>query len=262
MLDVALFRNRRFSAASITVSLLFASLLGTVFILTQYLQSVLDYDALGAGLRIIPLGAGVIVASAASARLTERVGAKVIVAAGMTVIGAGLAWLSLVTVGSDYGHLALSLVVMGAGMGLTMAPATDAIMGSVPISRASVGSAMNDTTRMVGGALGVAVLGSMLSNGYRSGMDGALGGLPPEAAEAANSSVGGAVEVAGRLGGPEGDALRSAADAAFVSGLGSAALAAAAVVLAGAVIAGLWLPARERREAEADALSPVPVPVP
>ncbi|HEX5910161.1 MAG TPA: MFS transporter, partial [Thermoleophilaceae bacterium] len=106
MLDLALFRDLRFSAASITISLLFAALMGTVFILTQHLQSVLDYDALGAGLRITPLGAGVIVASAASARLTDRVGTKVMVAGGMSVIAAGLGTLSLVTVDSGYGLIA------------------------------------------------------------------------------------------------------------------------------------------------------------
>ena len=260
MLDVSLFRNRRFSAASVTVSLLFASLLGTVFILTQHLQSVLDYDALGAGLRITPLGAGVVVASAASARLTDRVGSKVIVATGMTVIGLGLLTLSLATVDSGYGLIAVSLVVMGLGIGLTMAPATDAIMGSVPVSHASVGSAMNDTTRMVGGALGVAVLGSVLSHGYRDGVEGALVALPPDAAAAADSSVGGAVSVAERLSGPGGDALRSAADAAFVSGMGDAALVGAAVVFAGAVTAALWLPARERTAAEPVGLTPAPAP--
>jgi len=245
MLDLELFRNLRFSAASITISLLFAALLGTVFILTQHLQSVLDYDALGAGLRITPLGAGVIVASAASARLTDRVGTKVMVAGGMSVIGAGLVTLSTVTVDSGYGLIAAALAVMGAGIGMTMAPATDAIMGSVPVSHASIGSAMNDTTRMVGGALGVAVLGSVLSHGYRDGVEGALTGLPPEAAAAADSSVGGAVSVADRMG-PAGDALRSAADAAFVTGMADAALVAAAVVMAGAVTAALWLPARAK----------------
>ncbi|HYI38054.1 MAG TPA: MFS transporter [Thermoleophilaceae bacterium] len=243
MLDLALFRDLRFSAASITISLLFAALLGTVFILTQHLQSVLDYDALGAGLRITPLGAGVIVASAASARLTDRVGTKIMVAGGMSVIAAGLGALSLVTVDSGYGLIAATLVTMGAGIGMTMAPATDAIMGSVPISHAGIGSAMNDTTRMVGGALGVAVLGSVLSHGYRDGVEETLDGLPPDAAAAADSSIGGAVSVADRMG-PAGDALRGAADAAFVTGMADAALVAGGVVLAGAVIAALWLPAR------------------
>ena len=258
MLDLALFRDGRFSAASVTISLMFAALLGTVFILTQHLQSVLGYDALGAGLRIVPLGAGVIVASAASARLTDRVGTKVMVAGGMSVIAAGLVTLSQVTVDSGYGLVAAALVVMGAGIGMTMAPATDAIMGSVPVSHASLGSAMNDTTRMVGGALGVAVLGSVLSHGYRDGVEGSLTGLPPDAAAAADSSVGGAVSVADRMG-PAGDALRSAADAAFVTGMADAALVAAAVVLAGAVTAALWLPARAKAPAgESAALEPAP----
>ncbi len=170
------------------------------------------------------------------------------VAGGMTVIAAGLGILSQVTVDSGYGIVAAALVVMGAGIGMTMAPATDAIMGSVPVSHASIGSAMNDTTRMVGGALGVAVLGSVLSHGYRDGIEGSLTGLPPEAATAADSSVGGAVSVADRMG-PAGDALRSAADAAFVTGMADAALVAAAVVVAGAVTAALWLPARAKAPA-------------
>ena len=265
MLDVKLFRDPRFSAASITVSLMFAALLGIVFILTQYLQSVLDYDALGAGLRITPLGLGVIVASAASARFTDRVGAKLIVAGGMTVISAGVAGLSLVTATSGYGLVAISLVVIGVGIGMTMAPATDAIMGSVPISHASVGSAMNDTTRMVGGALGVAVLGSVLSHGYRHNVEGALGDLHPDAAAAADSSVGGAVSVAGGLPAPAAEALRAAADAAFVAGMGDAALVAAGVVLVGAFTAAVWLPSRASQSAvdtaEPVGLSPAPAPL-
>jgi predicted MFS family arabinose efflux permease len=256
MLDIALFRNRRFSAASVTISLLFASLLGTVFILTQYLQSVLEYDALGAGLRITPLGVGVIVASAASARLTDRVGAKLMVSGGMTVIGAGLGLLSAVSADSGYGLVAGALAVIGLGIGMTMAPATDAIMGSVPVAKASAGSAMNDTTRMIGGALGVAVLGSVLSHGYRDGVEGALGGLPPEAAATADSSVGGAAAVAAQLGGPAADSLRAAADTAFVGGMSDAALVAAGLVLAGAVTAALWLPARARTQVAPAALSP------
>ncbi|HYH61434.1 MAG TPA: MFS transporter, partial [Solirubrobacterales bacterium] len=165
MLDLAVFKNARFSAASAALSLLFAALLGTVFLLTQHLQSVLGYGALEAGLAITPLGVSVIPASAISGKLTGRVGSKVMVSFGMATVAAGLLILASVSTESGYGPVALSIVLMGAGIGTAMAPATAAIMGSVPIEHASVGSAMNDTSRMVGGAFGVAILGSVLSSG-------------------------------------------------------------------------------------------------
>jgi hypothetical protein len=146
---------------------------------------------------------------------------------------------------SGYAPVAVSIVLMGAGIGTAMAPATAAIMGSVPIEHASVGSAMNDTTRMVGGAFGVAILGSVLASGYTNGLEGHLDGLPAESADVAESSVGGAAVLASKLPEPAGDALTEAANAAFVSGMASAALVAAGIAALGALIAALWLPSSD-----------------
>jgi EmrB/QacA subfamily drug resistance transporter len=249
MLDLSVFRNARFSASSAALSLLFAALLGSVFLLTQHLQSVLGYSALEAGVAITPLGVAVIATSIVSTRLADRFGTKVLVSVGMSTVAAGLLVLAAVTADSGYPPIAVSLVLLGLGIGMAMAPATDAIMGSVALEHSSVGSAMNDTTRMMGGALGVAIMGSVLSGKYAAAMADPLAALPPEAAGVAESSVGGAAAVAAQLPAPAAEALQSAAAAAFVSGMGTAALVGAALVGAGAVIAAIWLPAREGAEA-------------
>ena len=250
MLDIRLFRNPRFSAASASVSLVFFALMGVIFFLTQYLQSVLGYDPLQAGVRVMPVAAGLMVAAPLSARLAERVGTKVMVAGGLGVVGLGLLLMSTVSVGSGYGRVGLAMLVLGFGMGSAMAPATDSIMGSLPLAHAGVGSAVNDTTRQVGGALGVAVLGSLLTSGYGAHMDGHLSRLPDHAASLAHDQVAGAAAVADRIGGQAGAALNAAAHSAFISAMDTTVLVAAAVAFTGALLAALFLPARESKSAE------------
>jgi EmrB/QacA subfamily drug resistance transporter len=244
MLDVRLFRNRRFSASSIAISLAFFALFGLIFFLTQYMQGVLGYDALEAGLRTLPVAAGLVIGGPLSARLTAALGTKVVVAAGMTIVAAGLLVLTQAGVDSGYTVVAASQVLLGFGMGTAMAPATEAIMGSLPIAKASVGSAVNDATRTTGGALGVAVLGSLLSSGYRAHMDEAVTGLPASAAGAAQDSLAGGLHVAAGIGGPAGARLADTAQAAFVSGMHTALVVGAVVAFAGAIVAARWLPAR------------------
>jgi EmrB/QacA subfamily drug resistance transporter len=241
MLDVRLFRNPRFSAASGSITLAFFAMFGSVFFITQYLQSVLGYAPLEAGVRVLPVAAGLMLAGPTSARLTERVGTKLVVAAGLVLIAGGLALVGLYQVDSGFGLIALAEVVLGVGIGMAMAPATESVMGSLPLAKASVGSAVNDATRTTGGALGVAVLGSLLSSGYRADMDAAVSGLPASAADAARDSLGGAIAVAAHGGGSR---LATTAQEAFVSGMHSAVLVAAAIALAGALIALVFLPAR------------------
>jgi EmrB/QacA subfamily drug resistance transporter len=241
MLDVRLFRNPRFSAASGAITLAFFAMFGTVFFLTQYLQSVLGYSALEAGVRVLPIAAGLVIGGPSSARLTERVGTKVVVALGMGLIATALALMTGYQIDTGYGYVALTQVILGLGIGMAMAPATESIMGSLPLAKASVGSAVNDATRTTGGALGVAVLGSLLSSGYRADMDAAVSGLPANAADAARDSLGGAMAVAAQGGGSR---LATAAQEAFVSGMHSAVIVAAAIALAGALIALVFLPAR------------------
>ncbi|MBX6343076.1 MAG: DHA2 family efflux MFS transporter permease subunit, partial [Thermomicrobiaceae bacterium] len=219
MLDMGLFKNARFTASSLSVTLVFFALFGTTFFLSQYLQSVLGYSTLESGVRVIPVAFGVMVSAPLSARLTERFGAKAIVAIGLGVVAGALGLLSTATTSSGYPLVAITEVLLGFGMGMAMTPATDSIMGAVPKENAGVGSAVNDTTRQVGGALGVAVLGSLLSTSYRSDMAGAVLGLPAPAAQAARDSVGAALQVAQQVGGRPGALLAEAARAAFISGM-------------------------------------------
>ncbi len=256
MLDVRLFRNPRFSASSAAISLTFFALFGMIFFLTQYLQDVQGYSAFGAGLRTMPVAGGLVLGGPLSALLTARVGAKRVVTAGLTVVATALYLLSTAGAASSYSLIAGSLLLLGLGMASAMAPATDAIMGSLPAAKVSVGSAVNDATRTTGGALGVAVLGSVLSSGYRDHMDAAVSALPPAAGDAARDSLAGAMAVAQRIGGAAGGKLAATAQDAFVAGMHTAAIVAAAVALAGALVALAFLPAREAEPVA------VPEPVP
>jgi DHA2 family multidrug resistance protein-like MFS transporter len=146
---------------------------------------------------------------------------------------------------------------MGFGMGLAMTPATEALMSSLPKEHAGVGSAMNDTMRQVGGALGVAILGSLLSSGYRGDMDAAVSALPADAGNTASEGVGGAMAVADKIGGPAGDSLAASAQHAFTGAMSTTVLIAAAAALIGSVLAAMWLPSKERE----DVADPVPAEV-
>jgi EmrB/QacA subfamily drug resistance transporter len=243
MLELALFRNPRFSASSVAVSLAFFALFGMIFLLTQYLQEVRGYSALEAGVRTMPVAAGLVLGGPLSAKLAERAGIRVVVPFGLTVVAVALALLAGADAGSAYGLIAVILVLLGFGIATAMAPATDAIMGSLPEAKMSVGSAINDTTRVAGGSLGVAVLGSLLASGYRGDMDSVVATLPAQARELAQDSLAGGLAVASRVGDGR---IASAAQDAFVAGMHTAALVAAAVALAGAVVAAVFLPARER----------------
>jgi EmrB/QacA subfamily drug resistance transporter len=250
MLDVGVFRNLRFSAASVSITFVFFALMGVMYFLTTYLQTVLGYTALEAGVRMVPIAVGLIVASRMSVPLTARFGTKVVVAGGLTVVAFALGAFTSTGVETDYlWRVCGALTTMGFGMGLAMAPTTEAIMGSLPKAKAGIGSAMNDVVRELGGTLGVAVLGSVVSTSYASGMDGATSGLPHAAAEAASDSVGGGHEMAAQLGGSAGAKLTALADQSFVDAMTTAASVAAAVALIGALIATAFLPSRAPAEA-------------
>jgi EmrB/QacA subfamily drug resistance transporter len=246
MLDVSVFANRRFSSASGAITVTFFALIGAFFLITQYLQFVLDYSPLQAGIRLLPMAGVMVAVSGLSAKAVEAVGTKVVVGAGLIIAATGLVFGSLLTPGSSYVEVAGMLVVLSFGMALTMAPATESIMGSLPPAKAGVGSAVNDTTRELGGALGVAVLGSVLSSAYSSKLLDVLAGTPtpPEAAEAASEQLGAALAIADEVGGGAGAALAESARSAFVDGMGTSLLAGAGVALLGAVSVFLYLPSR------------------
>jgi EmrB/QacA subfamily drug resistance transporter len=248
MLDVNFFRHPRFSAASAAIMLTFFAMFGSLFLLTQFLQSVLGYTAFEAGLRLLPIAAVMMVMAPLSARAVERIGTKVVVATGMTVAAVGLVMASRLTVGASYPEVLASLVVLSAGLALVMAPATESIMGSLPRTKAGVGSAVNDTTRQVGGALGVAVMGSVMSSTYGPRARDAISGfpVPQDVASAISDQVGAAMQAASRIGGEPGRALADAASRGFADGMSTAFLIGAAALALGAVIVGLFLPARAR----------------
>lgn len=248
MLNLDFFRNPRFTAANISVTLVFFALFGSLFFLTQYLQFVLGYTALQAGLRVAPIALALIVTAPLVGRLVERVGNKVLVVAGMMVVAIGLWFLSTLTVTSGYGHVLISIMILGVGMGTAMTPATESIMGSLPLGKAGVGSAMNDTTRQIGGALGVAILGSVFSSAYASRIASNLTALPAAAAEAAKSSVGAALAIGDQIGGPTGVAIAQAARSSFIQAMDRGLLVGAAIALAGALVSLIWLPHRAERE--------------
>ncbi|HUR22885.1 MAG TPA: MFS transporter [Acidimicrobiales bacterium] len=246
MLDVGFFANPRFTAASTAVTLVFFALFGSMFLQTQYLQFVLGYTALQAGIRVGPVAIVLMVVAPLSARLVERIGTKLVVAGGLAIVSISLVILSFATPTSGYPLVLASMLVMGVGMGMTMAPATESIMGSLPRAKAGVGSAVNDTTRQVGGALGVAILGSLLASTYRSS-------LGTSVSEAARASVGGALAVARDMGGEQGAALARAAKQAYVDGMSVGVLVAAGVALVGGLVALLFLPSHAPAEPEHDA---------
>jgi EmrB/QacA subfamily drug resistance transporter len=194
LLDLRLFRDPRFTAASTTIMVLFFALFGFLFVSTQYLQFVLGYSPSAAGLRVLPYAGGMLVFAPLSSTLVLRLGAKRVVTAGMVLFAAGLAVAATLSADSGYPPLGVALVLMGAGMGLAGAPATASIMASLPAESANVGSAINDTTRELGGALGVAIVGSIMSSLYATRLTQTLpDGVPDSGGAAARASHGSAV---------------------------------------------------------------------
>jgi len=252
MLNVEFFSNPRFTAASLAITLNFFALFGSLFLLTQYLQSVLGFSALAAGVRIIPFAAVMMAVAPQSAKLAERFGTKLVVTIGLVTVASGLALITQVEPSSGYTPVFFAFVIMALGMALTMAPATESIMGSLPRDKAGVGSAVNDTTRQVGGALGVAIIGSVYSSVYAGSISSAIAGkgLPAAAEATVTDSIGGAMGVAKSVGGQAGDALAAAAKTAFVSGMHRGVLVGAVIALAGALVALLFLPARAPETAD------------
>ena len=166
MLDVSLFGNPRFTAASASVAISFFALSGFIFLVTQNFQFVKGYGPLSTGVRLLPVASCVAISSIVGARLAVRFGTKLVVASGLFSMAAFYLWVTTSSASTSYGTIAAQMVVLGTGMGLTSAPATEAIMGVVPKAKAGVGSAVNDATRLLGGTLGVAVIGSVYASLY------------------------------------------------------------------------------------------------
>ena len=248
MLDLSLFRNLRFTAASGSVTVVFFALSGFSFLITQYFQFFKGYGPLSTGVRLLPVAISVAVTSVLGTKLAVRFGTKQVVTAGLFCSAAFFAWVSTVSVGTSYLTIAGQMVVGGSSVGLVSAPATEAIMGVVPLAKAGVGSAVNDATRLLGSALGVAVIGSVYASLYQTRLGERLPGeLPPRLAHTAHESVGGALALANRAslqGHPAlGNAVHAATSNAFFHGFSAGCLVAAGVGAAGAIVSLVLLPA-------------------
>ena len=261
MLDMRLFRDRRFASACLSVTLVFFALNGALFFITQYLQGVLGLSAFQTGIRFIPIAIGVMGAAMVSAALTHRIGARLTTTIGLAGVGVGLAFTSLLQADSSDLFLTGVMLVVAAGMGLAMTPSTDMIMSALPAAQFGVGSAVNDTTREIGGALGIAVLGSLFAGSYASQMAGPAAQLPDEVAAFVTDSFAGALAVAEQAGGIVGAVLRVAAVQAFIEAMSWTCIVGAIVALIGALIAFVWMPARSQPAVPAGP-SPDPAPLP
>jgi EmrB/QacA subfamily drug resistance transporter len=262
MLNVSLFANPRFTAASGSVTIAFFNLFGFIFLITQYFQFFKGYSPLSAGVHLLPVAVSIAISSVVGTKLALRFGAKLVVATGLLATAGFYVWVSSLTVGTSYGTIATEMILYGAGMGLTSAPATEAIMDVVPKAKAGVGSAVNDATRLLGGTLGVAVIGSVYASLYANRLTQALPPrLPSSSLDAAHRSAGAALGLATHLaatGHPTlAASVRAAAADAFVHGVSVACLVAAAIAAAGAALAAACLPAQPGVAQPTGAVEPI-----
>jgi predicted MFS family arabinose efflux permease len=259
MLDLAFFRNARFSVSTAAVSVAFFALLGGIFGLTQYLQFAHGYSAIEAGAVMSPMALGLMMGAGSSSKAVRRIGTSRVVASGLT----GLSILFALTALWGPGTGALTLVAWFFGialaMGWVMAPATDAVVGAVPAAKSGVASATNTVARMVSGALGVAVVGSLISSLYTNDVEGSLGGLPAQAQVRAEDSVGASSAIAAQLPPEAASGLLATTGEAFTHAMGIGFLVAAALTAVTAVLVARFLPAREPVATEAAAAERRPV---
>ena len=245
MLDLSFFRNARFTVGTVAVSVAFFALLGGIFALTQYLQVAHGYSAIEAGAIMSPMALGLVLGAGSSNRAVLRLGAARVVTAGLLGLSALFASTLLWEPDTSAGWLLAWFFLLALSMGWVMAPATDAVVGAVPAARSGVASAMNTVARMVSGALGVAVVGSLVNSLYADDLGESVGGLPPAAQAVAEESIGAASAVAAQLPADAGAGLLSAASTAFVDAMGVGLAVAAALGVATAVVVARLLPGAE-----------------
>ena len=249
MLDMKFFKNPRFTAANTAVTLTFFAMFGSLFLMTQYWQFVHGYSPLEAGVRLIPYAMGMMIVAPLSSRLVEKIGSKRVITFGLFVVTSSLIALSFLSRDTQYWLAIIPFCGMSAGIGFTMPPATESIMGSLPRDKAGVGSAVNDTTRQMGGAVGVALIGSVVSSIYANRVDsaGARFGVTGAALQEARSSLGGGLKVAGGLT-DNAVGFSNAVKDGFVSGLSSGLRMASLFVIFAGFVVWKYLPARARED--------------
>jgi EmrB/QacA subfamily drug resistance transporter len=256
MLDLGFFRSARFSVGTAAVSVAFFALLGGIFALTQYLQFAHGYSAIEAGAVMSPIALGLMMGAGSSSKAVRRLGTSKVVAAGLTGLALLLALTTLWDPSTGAFALAAWFFGLALAMGWVMAPATEAVVGAVPAAKSGVASATNTVARMVSGALGVAVIGSLVSSLYSNDVEGSLGALPPQAQAAAEGSIGAASAIAAQLPPDAASSLLATTGDAFTQAMGTGLLVAAALAAATAVVVLRSLPARELFAGEAEGVEP------
>ncbi len=236
MLPMSFFADRRFSVGSAVVMTTFGLLFGFFFSYTLYLQFARGYSPLDAGLAGLPSAVALILVSSRSARIAERLGSGRAMALGFVLIGIGMVIFTQIAVDTPFLVLVVGLVCFSSGAALAMAPATGNIMSAVPLAKAGVGSAVNDTTRELGGALGIAIFGSIVNSAYRSGIDLGDLGLPAAQIHRAEQSIGGATAIGAQLGGERASAVLERAASAFTNAFNTGMIVSAAIAFAAAAI--------------------------
>ncbi len=258
MLPLRFFRNPSFTGANAAVALLTFSLFGALFFLSQFFQSVQGYTPLETGFLMLPMALTTVVGAAVSSRLSGRFGIKLMVSLGLLLASGGFLYLShFATADATYATAVVGLCLTALGIGFAMPTATDSIMGSVPVDKAGVGSAMNDTTRQIGGALGIAILGTIMNRTYLTSVDNLLSSnllfriIPEQGIEAIRMGIQGAHMVAAQLPVPAmADTLQQTTSAAFVIGMKDALQVGTVILFIAALITLAILPARVRTWAE------------
>ena len=258
LLDIRYFRNPRFSAGSAAISMAFFGLFGFIFMITMYFQLVRGYSTLKAGTATLPYAAVMAALSPLAIVIMKRTGTKLVVAVGMLLMAAGFMVAANVSTHADYWQvIVVSMCLMAAGMALATGPATDAILAALPPAKAGVGSAVNDTIRELGGALGVAVVGSVLSWSFGTHLATSWAhlGVPAAVTKTGQGSLGSALAVAHHLPAPAVAPAARAAESSFMAGLHIGSVTVAAACVLAALVALIFLPPRDRPE-------PVPPPQP
>lgn len=249
MLDLRFFKDERFSAASVVIALVIFALFGNFFLLTQYLQAVRDYSALEAGVRMLPNALALMMMLAAADRFVRRFGPQRVVSFGLVVLGTGFVLAAAkVGISTPYGWLVGALIIIAAGTSLSLVPATNCMISSLPSRKAGVGSAWNFTTAQLGGALGVAVLGSLGAARYVSSLREDVRSIPGEMVARAEGSVGAALQASSELHAPLGAHLADTARAAFVDAMGLTFASAAVIAFVASIAITRYLPTKREVE--------------
>lgn len=257
LLPLSFFRERLFVVSILLVGLVYFALMGTMFFVPQFFQLVQGLSPLQSGLAILPGAGSMLVASLFSARLAERIGNRGTIVLGLGLVTIALGIFSFISAQTPFLLIAVNLALVGVGLGFTLPQVTNGVLASVPIERAGMGSAVNDMMSELGGAMGVAVLGAILSSSYRSSIEAAIAAagdrisiVPPDVVAAARESLASAALAVGRLPEQVEQAVTLATGRAFVSGMGWALVVAAVIALLGTLLAWRRFPARVERVSE------------